>query len=258
MATDIITFDFVQALVNSGNCFPVDFDDAWQWLGYARKDSALRKLKKHFSAGQDFSFHQDVEAQTQGSRTVTAKIDKYDLTVDCFKELGMLAGTEQGKLVRKYYLQCERIVKEVVPAQSDRIRELELELQLRRAEQKLIDTRQLIVTTCPEVVQQKILGYQLVEKTEYIDRCLLHEQFVRDGNTATKTELCQRYSFLTRNGKPNYPALNQFLAASKLPSNAIALTAQIREGEELRREYLPMLDEAYHRYEQRSLWMGEK
>lgn len=138
MATDIITFDFVQALVNSADRFPVDLDDAFSWLGYARKENALRKLKKHFFAGEDFNLLQVEEVRNEGDRQVSRKVDKYYLTVDCFKEMGMLAGTEQGKLVRKYYLQCERIVKEVIPSQGDRIRELELELQIRQLDSTMI------------------------------------------------------------------------------------------------------------------------
>jgi hypothetical protein len=42
----------------------------------------------------------------------------------------MMAGTSQGREIRKYFLECERTVKKVVPAQSERIRELELEVEL--------------------------------------------------------------------------------------------------------------------------------
>jgi hypothetical protein len=34
------------------------------------------------------------------------------LTVDCFKSLGMMAGTQKGKEVRKYFLECEKIAKQ--------------------------------------------------------------------------------------------------------------------------------------------------
>jgi hypothetical protein len=36
----------------------------------------------------------------------------YYLTVNCFKEMGMLCKTEQGKQVRLYFLQCEKIAKQ--------------------------------------------------------------------------------------------------------------------------------------------------
>jgi phage anti-repressor protein len=126
----ILSKDLVQSLINSADAFPVDFDDAWEWLGYARKENGLRSLKKYFYSGQDFNLLQVEGVQNEGGRQVSRKVDKYFLTVECFKELGMLAQTEQGKLVRKYYLECERIVQTVIPAQNDRIRELELETKL--------------------------------------------------------------------------------------------------------------------------------
>lgn len=58
----------------------------------------------------------------------------------------------------------------------DPLEEMKLKLKLLQAEkevalaqQKLIDTRYLITQTCPEPVQQKVLGYQVIEKTEKVE-----------------------------------------------------------------------------------------
>ena len=193
MSSDIVTKEFIQELVNSSNLFPVDFDNAWDWLGYSTKANALRKLKKYFSAGQDFNLINIDEVQDEGGRRVSRKIDKYFLSVECFKELGMLAQTEQGKLVRKYYLECERIVKEIVPAQKDHIRALELEIELRKTEQKLLDTRSYIVRALPEPIQQKILGYSEIKTVEYRDRVILPSGEVEDGVGITFIQ--KRYGF---------------------------------------------------------------
>lgn len=264
MSDLIVSKDLVQQLINSSESFPVDFDDAWKWLGYARKDLGLRRLKKYFSAGQDFSFLQSEEAQKQGERTVTARIDKYFLTVECFKELGMLAQTEQGKLVRKYYLECERIIKTVIPAQNDRIRELELEIQLRNAEtnsahaqKALLDTRNYIVTALPESAQQKILGYSEVVKVEYRDRVIQNEDLVRDGSTVNKTTLCKRLGFYTKGGKPDYKRLNQFLVACNLPESAWQLTAAIQENLELTTEAAREVERRWANSLDRSRYLGE-
>jgi phage anti-repressor protein len=113
MADLILSKDLIQGLLNSAEFFPINFDDAWQWLGYSNCDNALRKLKKHFFAGTDFNFIQVDEVQNEGGRRVSRKINKYSLTIDCFKQLGMLAGTEKGKEVRKYFLECEQSLKEL-------------------------------------------------------------------------------------------------------------------------------------------------
>jgi phage anti-repressor protein len=95
----------ILTLVESEEQFPVDFDDAWQWIEYRRKDFALKRLKNNFLQGKDFS---SIRRETpQGGRPS----DQYLLTTDCFKCLAMMAGTAKGKEVREYFLDCERIAK---------------------------------------------------------------------------------------------------------------------------------------------------
>ena len=85
--------------------FPVDLDDAWVWLGYYTKQKAEKKLKSNFEEGLDFlPFWVKTSIGGRPSQLIM-------LSVDCFKSLGMMAGTEQGKVIRKYFLECERIVK---------------------------------------------------------------------------------------------------------------------------------------------------
>jgi phage anti-repressor protein len=100
------TIELARRLIHSDEQFPVDFDLAWQWLGYTRKDSALDTLKTNFVEGVEFS---GTNRETpQGGRPSRL----YSLTVNCFKELAMLAKTQKGKQVRQYFLECERIAKQ--------------------------------------------------------------------------------------------------------------------------------------------------
>jgi phage anti-repressor protein len=98
----------LMTIARSAEQYPVDFDQAWQWVGYARKDSALRALKESFIEGIDFNLHNNVEVRFEGGREVRRPFDTYFLTVDCFKSFCMMAGTEKGKEVRKYYLRIEK------------------------------------------------------------------------------------------------------------------------------------------------------
>jgi len=41
-------------LVQSTEPFPVDFDDAWQLIGYSTKQMARKKLIHNFEKGMDF------------------------------------------------------------------------------------------------------------------------------------------------------------------------------------------------------------
>jgi phage anti-repressor protein len=106
MSNLAINEKMVSELLNSSEEFPIDFDVAWQWAGYTRKDNAIRKLKKYFIEGQDFSSDRRSASISGGSAI------SYSLTNDCFKEFCMVAGTENGKEVRRYYLNCEKQLKE--------------------------------------------------------------------------------------------------------------------------------------------------
>jgi hypothetical protein len=49
--TENIVFD----LINSQNLFPINFDTAWKWLQFARKDNAKRSLSRcGFMPGIDY------------------------------------------------------------------------------------------------------------------------------------------------------------------------------------------------------------
>ncbi|MBW4639264.1 MAG: hypothetical protein KME05_13700 [Gloeocapsa sp. UFS-A4-WI-NPMV-4B04] len=46
--------DSALAFVQSDKQFPVDFDDAWQWIGYLTKQMARKKLVNNFEPEIDF------------------------------------------------------------------------------------------------------------------------------------------------------------------------------------------------------------
>ena len=100
------------ALTQSANEFPVDFDDAWQWIGYANKRNAKDTLINNFIEGVDF-LRKGTKSPSGGRPR-----ENIALTTDCFKSLGMMAGTEKGKEIRRYFLECERQVKALISAQQ--------------------------------------------------------------------------------------------------------------------------------------------
>ena len=109
------SIELAKNFLKSDEKFPIELDLAWQWLGYTRKDSALDTLKSYFEEYLDFSGYN--RKSPQGGRPGHC----YRLTVDCFKELGMLAKTEKGKLVRKYFLECERVAKGVITPEPQQL-----------------------------------------------------------------------------------------------------------------------------------------
>ena len=106
------SIELAKQLVESEEQFPVDLDQAFIWLGHSRKDSAVDILKSYFEEGIDFR-------QTRKSNTGGRPSDSYYLTVNCLKELGMICKTEKGKQIRKYFLECEKVAKQVTAISPD-------------------------------------------------------------------------------------------------------------------------------------------
>ena len=46
--------DLAIALLESTEEYPVDFDEAWQWLGYSTKQKAKSKLEENFEKVSTF------------------------------------------------------------------------------------------------------------------------------------------------------------------------------------------------------------
>ena len=105
MSNDTLSISRISLLIDSQDPFPISLDDAWKWLGYSRKDKALNTLKSNFTEGVDFS-------PLRGKSPNGGRPSDFILiSIDCFKCLGMIAGTEKGREVRQYFLECEHQLK---------------------------------------------------------------------------------------------------------------------------------------------------
>ena len=120
-------------LVQSNEEFPIDFNVAWQWIEYSRKDVAKEHFMRcNFLKGMDYGIYRTSQENSNGGRPT----EKILLTVDCFKMWCMLANTEKGKQVRMYFLECERIAKKTVAA-TVKVIEISPEAKLEMAEKSL-------------------------------------------------------------------------------------------------------------------------
>lgn len=130
-----ISKPLIELLVKSTDLFPVDFDNAWGWLEYSRKDHAKTCFDK---AG----FIEDVDFSRNLGKSLGGRpAEQIYLTVDCFKMFCMMAGTAKGQKIRLYFLECERRLREIESAApliewqsqinelNQRITEIEIEQQ---------------------------------------------------------------------------------------------------------------------------------
>lgn len=120
-----LTPDNIFGLLRSSDDFPVDFDDAWQWVGYSRKDNAKAALlSAGFLEGTDFRIFLNHQENSGRGRPT----EKISLTVDCFKSFAMMAGTTCGQEVRLYFIDCEKRLKVLLKKQQQRYKDRVLKL----------------------------------------------------------------------------------------------------------------------------------
>lgn len=99
------SFEIAKNLVASTDQFPVDFDDAWEWLEYSRKDNAKTNfLKCGFVEGIDFQVSFLNGKNPLGGRPT----EVIKMTCECLKQWGMMSGTAKGKEIRSPALVLDR------------------------------------------------------------------------------------------------------------------------------------------------------
>lgn len=182
--------NLAMVMVQSTEQFPVDFDNAWRWIGWTRKSKAKKTLTNNFIEGVDFC--------TRGCKSSTGgrSSELILLTVDCFKSLGMMAGTEKGREIRQYFLKCEKQAREIIPAQNEELEKLRLEVALSQSRERLASATQTLESITPGL---SALAFgkpeAIIEKerptTVIVDAYGNAQTF--DG--ATITELAKRYGF---------------------------------------------------------------
>lgn len=97
----------------SGNPFPIDFDAAWQWIGYAKKEKAKAKLERNFDEESDYVKPDDLASPNGEASWGGQNRELIFLTIDCFKSFAMMAGTSRGRQVRKYFIECEKELRRI-------------------------------------------------------------------------------------------------------------------------------------------------
>jgi phage regulator Rha-like protein len=254
-------------VIEQGDVLVVDSRLIADELGIDHR-SLFRTIKKYQDEIQEFGhlrFENTSVVNSSGATNITSFVYLNEDQATYIMTLSK--NTEQvrrcKRVLVKSFSEAKQVIKTVIPQQNDQIRELELRLQLAQAEMQkalaeksVLDTRHLIVATCPEPMQQKILGFEVVKEIEYRDRIIQDNQVINDGSTVNKTALCKRYGFMTKGGNPDYAKLKKHLESLKIPDYAWENVPSVRDNQELRRDYLGELDKMIMD-DSRQLWFGE-
>lgn len=253
----------------NGEQFPVPFDDAWNMAGYSNKANAKRALLDLIK-GEDFSSLLMNKPSSNASKVSRSQCIK--LTCDAFKSFCLMAKTDEGKMTRSYFIDAEKkwkLVQQIAPQVASEVELMAMKIELAKiesqkalaecqkiqSENQLLQFRHYISTALPEFQQQKILGYEVVERIETRDRIIDDLGYVlNDGSTVTKKDLCKRLGFLSKTGASDYKRLNHYL--DKLPHSAFEEVAIMQENRQLRRDWIAELERMVNESD-RQKWIGE-
>jgi hypothetical protein len=199
--------EWKQAELN-GVQFPVPLHEHWGIAGHSTKQKAFALLESRLEAGFDYLTTTVNRSDGKAGRKAKALF----LTVAALERFCLAAHTEQGDAVRELYRQAKSkwdIVQKIAPEAAAEAELMHLKIELakieaqketaiasgKQADLNLIQFRHLVTSTMPEVIQQKILGYQTIEKTEIVERTIMPDGQRLDGVGITYIQ--KRYGFKT-------------------------------------------------------------
>lgn len=128
---------------NPTSDFPINLENVIHLIGFAHKKNAKRTLENNFTKDDDYKI--TVLPKEQGKFAT----EEIMLNVETFKTMCMMAKTEKGKQIRKYYVKLETIFNEIV-------NEERLEF-----DEKLKDTQKQL--------QEKELTIKKLKDEEFVD-----------------------------------------------------------------------------------------
>ena len=115
--SDIVAvFKAVQEKVAKGDSkYPICFEKASEWVGFSSKSNGKRHLVANFEENSDYMIYSskmgltDFQVPDKNAVTKSGPVpERIYLTAECFKALCMTSATQQGKRVRKFYIDLEQ------------------------------------------------------------------------------------------------------------------------------------------------------
>jgi phage anti-repressor protein len=94
------------------NDYPINLENVFKMIGFANKGNAMKTIKSNFTKDEDYKvtlLHTEKRKNEGGFNK-----EEVMLNIDTFKNLCMLAKTNKGKEIRKYYVKLENIYNKII------------------------------------------------------------------------------------------------------------------------------------------------
>lgn len=129
------------------NDYPINLENVFKMIGFANKGNAMKTIKNNFTEGEDYKkllFRMEKQVQN-GKNLGGAGLNNETimLNVDTFKNLCMLAKTNNGKKIRKYYVKLENIYNKIIKEEIENQKQLLLEKETQLLEKDEEKKRQV-------------------------------------------------------------------------------------------------------------------
>jgi phage anti-repressor protein len=130
--------------------YPINLENVYKMIGFANKGNAMKTIKSNFILDEDYKIvifrtEKNLNSKDLGGRPIETVM----LNIDTFKNLCMIAKTENGKKIRKYYVKLENLYNKLV--------KLELEEKQKEVELK------------NKLLQEKDLSIAKLKNEEYVN-----------------------------------------------------------------------------------------
>ncbi len=132
--------------------FVIDFDLAWKWAGFSRKDNAVRLLRSKFQPHINYS---EWILRTEEASNSQAAGTRIMLTINTFKDFCLRADTKQADNIRGYYIKLEKLFHSC----HKEYMESQLTASQAQISQLQSQVQQLTISTPT---------YEVVEKTKFV------------------------------------------------------------------------------------------
>jgi hypothetical protein len=106
------------------NDFIIDLDDIWKWLDFTHKANAKNLLEKYFIINKDYTKSRDITTTQPFNEKKHGgqNINKYFVTIKCFKSFCLKAGTTKATEIHAYYMKLEEVLQETVEEECNELK----------------------------------------------------------------------------------------------------------------------------------------
>lgn len=134
------------------NDYPINLETVFHMIGFANKGNAMKTIKNNFTKDEDYKI---MLFRMEKQKNITENRGGHNhetvmLNIDTFKNLCMLAKTDKGKEIRKYYVKLENIYNKLI------LEEIQEKERLLQENKKELDAKDLELQEKDDTINEQV------------------------------------------------------------------------------------------------------